>query len=257
MMLFLLTSCQTTEQAAPTEQPIVKATAVSTPTAPPKTAEPPADITTNLAAWYAFDGDANDGSGNQNHATIFGATFVEDRDGNNNSAIQFDGVDDYLQVDHTNRSLDLNFTATISLWFYHQPQEDGRTFYTLLEKGDPDRGGHSRYGLWLIDNHVEFCIQPNSGSFHFCLDSVQPLEAEQWHHIVGVHTGEALEIYIDGELDNSSTHGRVGISTSPFELFIGTDLYAPTPVYTNGTLDDVRIYRRPLTSDEIQQLYQN
>ncbi|MEM7334709.1 MAG: LamG domain-containing protein [Chloroflexota bacterium] len=212
-------------------------------------------LTANLAAWYPFDSSADDMSGNENHGTLFGATFVEDRFGNPDSAVQFDGVDDYIEVAHQNSTLDLNFEASLSLWIYHQQQDIDRAFYTIAEKSDPERGGHSRYGLWLIDNHVEFCIQPVTTNFHLCLDSLAQLTPNEWHHIVGVHTGEALLIYLNGELDNMSQHNRVGVSTSTFEFFIGTDLYAPTPVFTRGIFDDLRVYQRPLTADDVKALY--
>ena len=55
-----------------------------------------ADLTDGLVVWYPFSGNANDQSGNGNHATVYGATLTADRFGNPNSAYWFDGVNDYI-----------------------------------------------------------------------------------------------------------------------------------------------------------------
>jgi hypothetical protein len=53
----------------------------------------------DLVAWYTFNGDAQDASGNGNHGIINGgAIFTEDRFGNTNAALSFDGTDDYVEL---------------------------------------------------------------------------------------------------------------------------------------------------------------
>ena len=48
-----------------------------------------------LVAWYPFDGNASDMSGNENHGTVHGASLASDRHGQLNNAYNFDGVNDY------------------------------------------------------------------------------------------------------------------------------------------------------------------
>ncbi|RKY55315.1 MAG: hypothetical protein DRP89_03575, partial [Candidatus Neomarinimicrobiota bacterium] len=70
-----------------------------------------------LVAYYPFNGNANDESGNGNDGTVNGATLTTDRFGNENSAYSFDGVDDYIMVQD---SPELQFGTndfTIALWF--------------------------------------------------------------------------------------------------------------------------------------------
>ena len=52
-----------------------------------------------LVAYYPFNGDANDKSGNGNDGTVFGAITTADRFGNENAAYEFDGTNDYIQVE--------------------------------------------------------------------------------------------------------------------------------------------------------------
>lgn len=52
----------------------------------------------DLIAFYPFNGNANDESGNGNHGTVYGASLVKDRFGNADSAYSFDGVNDYIDI---------------------------------------------------------------------------------------------------------------------------------------------------------------
>ncbi|MDH4071428.1 MAG: hypothetical protein OEV30_13510, partial [Ignavibacteria bacterium] len=66
-------------------------------------------------AYWPFNGNANDESGNGNHGTVYGSMLAEDRFGNPNSAYDFDGVDDYIDFG-TDASTLLRESVTISLW---------------------------------------------------------------------------------------------------------------------------------------------
>ena len=57
-----------------------------------------ADLSDGLVAYYPFNGNADDESGNGNHGTVNGATLTIDRFGNENSAYSFDGIDDYIDI---------------------------------------------------------------------------------------------------------------------------------------------------------------
>ncbi len=58
-----------------------------------------------LIAYYPFNGNANDESGNQNHATINGATLTADKDDNLNSAYSFNGLNNYIETNIINYPL--------------------------------------------------------------------------------------------------------------------------------------------------------
>ncbi len=220
---------------------------------PPEPTEP--DLNTDLGAFYPFNGDANDQSGNENHGEINGdATFTEDRFGNPDSALLLDGVDDFVEIPHA-QSIGLTFKSTVSAWVLFEPQ-DIETWYTIVEKSDPERGGHSRYGIWLIRDQAEFCVQPAGQPSHYCLDSAEPLSEDEWTHIVGVWTGSILQMYINGQLSLEETYGGSAISSTPYSMFIGTDQYSDRVVYTRGAIDDIRIYRRALAPEEVLELFE-
>ncbi|MDA7731025.1 BspA family leucine-rich repeat surface protein [Flavobacteriaceae bacterium] len=69
---------------------------------------------TNLVAWYPFNNNANDYSGNDNNGTVNGAVLTKDRFGNENRAYDFDGIDDYIEFQEI--WLDQSENFTISAW---------------------------------------------------------------------------------------------------------------------------------------------
>ena len=75
-----------------------------------------------LVAWYPFDGNASDMSGNGNHGTVNGATLGTDYHGKLNSAYSFDGLNDYIEI---NSSETLSFSDEISLSFWMKPTKWG------------------------------------------------------------------------------------------------------------------------------------
>ena len=207
----------------------------------------------SLVASYSFQGNSEYTSSNNNDAEVQGATLTEGYDGEAKSAYSLDGTDDYLVIPHS-ESLSLDTQATFSLWWKHEPQAAQDEYYTLFEKSDPERGGHSRYGMWLIGDHVEVCIEAPDNSAQNCLDSTVAL-GQGWHHLAATFDGAALRIYLDGKPSGERAVTPSGISQSDFKTFIGTDQYAPEPLYTRGVIDELRIYNRALSAEEIAAYY--
>ena len=206
-----------------------------------------------LVASYSFQGGAKDASANGNDAEVHGAPLTEGHNGSAKSAYSLNGKDSYLVIPHS-ESLSLDDQATFSLWWQHELQASQDEYYTLFEKSDPERGGHSRYGMWLIGDHVEVCIEAPDHSAQNCLDSTRALE-QGWHHLAATFDGTNLRIYLDGKPSGERTVEPSGISQSDFETFIGTDQYAPEPIYTRGVIDELQIYDRALSEKELATYY--
>lgn len=86
--------------------------------------------TAGLVSWYPFDGNANDATSNANHAIVHGPNLTFDKNGNPNSAYNFDGNNDYMEVPHS-PSLNLN-AITIAFW---ARSTDDWTQYLFDKKG--------------------------------------------------------------------------------------------------------------------------
>jgi hypothetical protein len=206
-----------------------------------------------LVADIPFNGNANDISGNENHVTIHGeATLTNDRFGKQNNAYQFDGIDDYLEITDST-SLDIAGELSLSVWLYYEPQSQPDGHYTILEKSNP-ADGQARYGLGLIGNRVELCIESVAGQR--CLDSTTQLSSARWHHMVGQYDGETLSLFINGTIiAGQRIYTPSNIMTNDSPLFIGSDPYQPQPLFIHGSIDDIRIYDKVISKAEIDALY--
>jgi hypothetical protein len=98
-----------------------------------------ADLNTGLVAYYPFNGNANDVSGNNNHGILNGGvTLSQDKLGNENSAYYFDGVSGYISVPNK-KTLNPANQVTISLWVRLDNNING--WMPLIDKGGTGSSG--------------------------------------------------------------------------------------------------------------------
>lgn len=209
------------------------------------------DIATDgLVAYYPFNGNANDESGNGNNGVVHGATLTPDRFGNANRAYYFDGIGDYIDISYA-PLLDIGFSDySIVVWTrFNVTQPNARWF------------SHSSYvGGYMMrtdDSGTSVFLEATaSNQLHFQLSGIVPVNDNIWHFICGVVTRTTdAQIYVDGA---SKVQKRV--STSAYNLSNG--LNARIGMYDqslteafNGCLDDIRLYNRALAQVEITALY--
>jgi hypothetical protein len=217
-------------------------------------AVPEPSIARGLVAHYPLDGNADDAVGTSD-GRVSGAIAAPDRAGAVDSALFFNGVDAFVEIEHSD-ALSLTNEFTIAAWINLQASDDAGEFWTIFEKSDPERGGHSRYGLWVRDGLLWTCFEAADNSQQPCTDTSMSLSAGSWHHVAAVRSGRRLILYLDGEEVANGFVGLRDVSETAFNGFIGTDRYEEPAVWLHGTVDDLRIYDRPLTTTELQQLAQ-
>lgn len=206
-------------------------------------------LTDSLVAYYPFNGNANDESGNGYNGSVTGATLTTDRDGNANSAYQFGGSGKYISV-----PMSMNgFTVyTISAW-YLQVTDDG-LFPPIYCSGS----GFADRKPWVYKNSANNLfindIRKISASNYALISDAEP-DVSNWTHIVATWTGTLSEIWINGVKDIND------LTTPSFTLdysgtaYIGKDISNNIYCGTNDKIDDLLIYNRVLTTDEITALY--
>ena len=184
---------------------------------------------------------------------LIGGAATTDRNGREGGALNLDG-DDHVEIDH-NASLDLTNDFSIAAWIQYRPQAIQDTWYTVFEKSDPERGGHSRWGIWIRDDRLWVCYETADNSRQPCGIAEDPIPADgSWHHITGVRAGNQATLWVNGEMAGEVLVDRSEISRSSFLSFIGTDTYGEAPVWLDAALDDIQIFDRALGPDEIGQL---
>ncbi len=209
-----------------------------------------------IACWKFEEGKGAkllDSSGHCNHGTIHGATWVEGRVG---TGLRFDGVDDYVQVPKSASLNSISKEITLMCWI-RSPLTDR---YTILERWLCS-GSYRRQRCLELDvdsegKCVNFALSPDgaSGMWHKRRESIP---AGRWVHIAATSDGRVMKVYVNGEPDPSPlslNDPRIHQSTS--DLHIGVWYSGNTwSCFFKGIMDDIRIYSRALTHEEILEHY--
>ena len=210
--------------------------------------------TNGLVGWWPFNGNANDESGNNNNGTVNGATLTSDRFGNANKAYSFDGVDDYV-LNNSNTGLGLN-SRTIDFWM----KTTGASLnpQVLIDEGGSICGS----GFAIVNlNPSNFLRFDNSCSYK---DMTSSFGLNQWINVVIVFDNSisnglsGVKFYINGNLIiNYSTLNGANLNINSGNSFPLT--FAKSRLENNyffsGELDDIGIWNRALTQQEITDLY--
>ena len=218
------------------------------------------DLTKDLVAYYPFNGNANDESGNGNDGTVNGSTLSTDRFGNENRAYSFDGMDDYILVPDTDY-LDITTDGTILGWVNipstFSPPSIGVGFITKMLHST----GMYSYDIMIGHGDPLFACGISDGSnglyVYSYLTDPDSLYDDFWHLLTFTWDNEELKLYLDDNPANYITNTTNGAQISNWDLHIGRRAYASSTnwKYFKGYIDDIRIYKRVLTEDEIQALY--
>ena len=211
----------------------------------------PAD---GLVAWYPFNGNVNDESGNGNNGVVSGATLSNDRFSTSNMAYSFDGINDVITANNSN-TFDFNNGQSISFWFnissYTSSGESiifGQQINSSVQAVgfsiSISAGGSLNYRIG----------NGSSNSFAGCVNNIVNLNT--WHHVICQFAQNQISVIINNQPSciNTPTSGIIGNSNQL--LVIGDDTWgASNAFHYNGQLDDVAIYNRALTQAEITTLY--
>ena len=198
------------------------------------------DLERGLVAYYSFDDcSAKDLSGNENDGIIYGAKCV---DGKFGKALSFDGVNDYMEVPDS-PSLDITDEITIEAWAYLK----STNAEALVAKNE----NVIVTGFWSNRTHLRLGSDTVYGS---------TVTTGQWYHYIAtikdIGSYRELKIYLNGVLDVSKeTTEDFVINSNPWTIGQEWDNGNPSDFF-NGIIDEVRIYNRALSEEEIRALYE-
>jgi hypothetical protein len=234
------------------------------PQSEPTELKEPAFVKDGLVAYYPFNGNANDESGNGNNGTVTGATLTADRNGSADKAYSFDGVNDDIRVGSL--SGNPRNQMTISAWVYNLDSSTGRR--TIIRKdsingANPIVIGPVRkmdWGLYLSDDKkIYFDVFPESGAgqsgtqHSLSSPTLDSAPFDQWSHIIAVYDGVKMHLYLNGgKMAEKNATGL--ITNGSFSFNIGS--IDRVHEFANGSLDDIRIYNRALSAGEVKALYE-
>lgn len=200
-----------------------------------------------LVAYYNFDNNVIDQSANANNGTLQGTpTFLV---GVNDNCLSFNGYNDYVEL---NNSLQLSNEFTISAWV--KTTTTSQSFQTIIAKYETIYFGP--YAFALHFNKLNMWLSTGNGS-HVEFDSETTLEVDTWYHIIFMGSNGQGKFFIDCQLDNAIaaipnlTQNDDIVTIGRQALYLGGGAnYADW----DGEIDELRVYNRVLTDDEISVL---
>jgi len=214
-----------------------------------------------LAAYYPFNENANDESGNENHATGFsGVDFAQGVEG---QAASFDGIDDYFRVPYSPELI--TPTWTISAWIYNvnlptSPLPDGYLdSHIIIATDESTQNRHNTYMMLIQDRDKDSIAyfsanyEPDNSETNIG-PRFKGIYEGQWQFVTYTRDIEGnSKIYIDGlQVGNTVTDESTPTQLSA-DILIGKN-YDPRRHF-DGYIDELRIYNYALSDTEIQQLY--
>jgi hypothetical protein len=214
----------------------------------------------DILAGFSFDKDMKDCSGNGKDVTCSGNACPQLSQGKVGNAYSFDGTDDVFSVNGMSFTGSQDFT--LSAYFYSTDWD--------IDICAPNSIFFSSVGgAW----GTNMFISNDAGTFYFAVDGVTPSPPvyinpgyrppysstlpllDKWHHVAGVRQNGWIKMYIDGveatvPVDNLNTHDGVFSN-----LQIGGSYCAGSGKTFKGIIDEVYIFNRALSADEVKALY--
>ena len=205
------------------------------------------NLSKNLVAYYPFNGNANDESGNGNHGAVNGVTIGEDRHSRSHSSYLFNGTS-FIRIANS-ESLSLGTKdVSVSAWIKTSSRPSA---YIYSDDSDNHRPG---FELTLTGSVAYYEMSSSAQGWSYG-DGAKNIANNAWHHvIVTFKRGGLVSLYVDGVLDvseelnplitsvSNSVDSRIGMSPDGYHGFV-------------GNIDDLRIYSRALSAAEVAQLY--
>ena len=207
-----------------------------------------------LLAWYPFDGNANDESSSGNDGTVNGALLTSDRLGNPNSAFMFDGVDDHIYISVLN-GIAPTSSHTVSFWVNKDANGCDNEMVVATFDNPPTDNNNLHYGFKPCDVDCETKMCMGMDFYANSLVAVNELDTS-WVCWSLVYDSASLQrsIYLSGNLV-AQEHASASYEGT-LDMVIGSTSWQGLPMgaFFTGKIDDVGIWKRALTLQEVSEL---
>ncbi len=207
----------------------------------------------DVVGLYHFDGDAEDSSGKGNNGSVVGASSVDGKVGS--GAFEFDGVGGYVDVAQTSGLpvYSPSNSYSISLWFNNANELSNRVLFS--ESSTTSATPIFILGTGYKSRSIAIHLRNSDSTFLSWRPSTTIITKDEWHHVVWVDNNGNAELYIDGNLDATDYDYTPSGTFDVNRDSIGVLQRSSLESYFNGSIDEVVIYNKVLTSSEVSELY--
>jgi hypothetical protein len=216
-------------------------------------------LSKGLVGWWTFDGKdmagnyAFDRSGNGNRGTLTGSNGLPVRTlGKIGQGMQFDGVDDYVNAGDINAIDGVN-EITVSAWVNTNTLDGGDANLRYVASKEGGSAAESPFILRMNTSTDKLDFRVGGASGYSSAIVTSAISPNIWYHVVGRYDGSTVRIYLNGvEQAFTSESDAVGTGSDPAII---ANWSITSARGWSGLIDDVRIYSRALSKDEIKRLY--
>lgn len=210
---------------------------------------------TDPIAYYSFNGNAQDQSRFKNNGVIIGAKLTEDNFGIANSAFNFNSS--YIEINDedvfhfaTNK---ISITAWIKPIYVHGTYIVQKTAETI---DGQILGGGGPFSLDIYPGTARSVIYSDDIDDPMIITGKTKIKRNEWQHIAVTWDGKTAILYYNGQVEATKAFDQT-ISVTNGKLTIGTYQWVHPNAAFYGAIDNVRIYNRSLSKNEILDLYTN
>lgn len=216
----------------------------------------------DYVSYWSFDIDTRDKT-NRNNGIVYGALWnsIEGVHGSGN--YNFDGINDYIDFGNDISLSGISNEITISLWIKPQPNQEfcyngiqgnyGIAGSVNAAEGTTTWSWQLRYGS---PDACSLGLQVNTVAGSKWANIGYNLNTNTWTHIASTFNGTEEKIYVNGILTDTDTFAPTTININSNNKFLlGSAGWGESNTYFKGSIDEVTVYNRALSKDEINAIY--
>ncbi|MGA2556269.1 MAG: LamG-like jellyroll fold domain-containing protein, partial [Verrucomicrobiota bacterium] len=196
-----------------------------------------------LIGWWPGEGNANDVMGGNNGTPVNGVSFAPGKVG---QAFSFNGANQYVSIVTTNA-----LAGTFTLEFWMMPMNLNNTLGVIGSRGPQD----GSYDMQLNGGSIHGDIGNGSSWITTSADAAYTFSAGNWYHIASVVTPTNYAIYVNGVVVGSGSYSYNTPLLFDANHLLEIGYIGNYGEYMNGLMDEVSVYNRALSFDEIAEIY--
>ena len=206
-----------------------------------------ADLNDNIVAYYTYDDGVED-SVNSNDGNNQGTTEVSGKIGN---ARSFDGTNDYIRHDTAQTDLKQLGDFTLQYWI-----KTSVTANDAIIKSVSASGNANPWNIKIDSGYLYIVLGDGNGQRVTYISTPVNYDNNAWHHVILVKDGTTPYIYFDGS-SLPVTNNFIGQSITDGDVYtyIGVDGRTGLSNYFTGQLDEIAVWSRAISSDEVTELW--